>query len=432
MKRPKQTSTSISTASSCPPAAVLAFVFALALVMTPAQAQTFTVLHTLNGTTDGSDPVSGLVSDQQGNLYGAAAGGGISNCDGAGCGTVFKLSRHGSGWIFSVLYRFTGAGDGSNPEAPLAIAPDGSLYGTTYFGGIDGCRSGWGCGTVFKLSPPPSVCAAVACEWTKTTLYEFTGQTDGEYPLGQLTFDQAGNVYGTASNSLSDQYEGSVFELTPSNGGWTFNLLYAFPWPGSGYPDGGVVFDSQGNLWGVQGYGGTNNCSDDDYNCGSVYELSPSSSGWTETTVFEFNTSTGGHPTGTLVADQSGNFYGTLDSDGPHQIADSGAGGVFQFVPSGGEFNLLYSATGYPGNNAGPYGGVVMDMGGNLYAAAEGVGYSGFVFELSPLYGRWVFTNLHNFTGGSDGATPVGPLALDAEGNVYGADLSNVIFEITP
>ena len=73
-----------------------------------------------------------------------------------------------------------------------------------------------------------------------------------------------------------------------------------------------------------------------------------------------------------------------------------------------------------------------MDQSGNLYAAAEGVGYSGFVFELSPLNGRWYFTNLHNFTSGSDGATPIGPLVVDAEGNVYGANLNNVIFEITP
>jgi uncharacterized repeat protein (TIGR03803 family) len=393
-----------------------------------AQAQTFTVLYTLNGTTDGSDPVSGLVSDRHGDLYGTAAGGGINNCDGAGCGTVFKLSRHGYGWTFSVLYRFTGPSDGSNPEAPLAVAPDGSLYGTTYFGGTDGCRSGWGCGTVFKLSPPPNICPTVSCEWIKTTLYEFTGQVDGQYPLGQITFDQAGNVYGTASNSLSDQYEGSVFELSPSGGGWTFNLLYAFPAPpGAGYPDGGVVFDSHGGLWGVEGYGGANNCSDDDYNCGSIYKLSPSSSGWTDTTVFGFDTGTGGHPTGTLVSDRFGNFYGTLDTNGPY-----GGGGVFQFVPTSGELNLLYSATGYPGDNAGPYGGVVMDQAGNLYAAAEGVGYSGFVFELSPGNGRWVFTNLHNFTGGSDGDTPVGPLAVDTQGNVYGADLRNVIFEITP
>jgi hypothetical protein len=404
------------------------FCAAIFAVTVSAQAQTLTVLYTLNGTTDGSGLVSGLVADRQGNLYGAAAGGGINNCDGAGCGTVFKLSRHGSGWIFSVLYRFTGLADGSGPDAPLGIAPDGTLYGTTYYGGTDGCLNGWGCGTVFKLSPPPTFCQTVSCEWIKTTLYKFTGQVDGEYPLGQITFDQAGNAYGTASNSLLDQYEGSVFELSPSGGGWTFNLLYAFPAPpGAGYPDGGVIFDSQGNLWGVDGYGGTDNCSSDAYNCGSIFELSPSSSGWIDNTVFRFNTSTGGHPIGTLVADQFGNFYDTLDTNGPY-----GGGSVFQFVPSSGQLNVLYAGTGYPGDNPGPYGGVVMDQAGNLYAADEALVRYGSVFELSPLNGHWIYTDLHSFTDGSDGATPIGPLVVDAEGNVYGADLSNVIFEITP
>jgi uncharacterized repeat protein (TIGR03803 family) len=393
-----------------------------------AQAQTLTVLYTLNGTTDGAGLISGLVADRQGNLYGAAGGGGINNCDGSGCGTIFKLSRHGSGWIFSVLYRFTSCSDGCGPDAPLGIAPDGSLYGTTYYGGTSGCLYGLGCGTVFKLSPPPSICPTVSCEWTKTTLYEFTGQVDGEYPLGQITFDQAGNAYGTASNSLLDQYDGSVFELSPSGGGWTFNLLYAFPAPpAAGYPDGGVVFDSQGNLWGVNGYGGADDCSSDDYNCGSIFKLSPSSSGWTATNVFQFNTGTGGHPIGTLVSDQSGNFYDTLDTNGPY-----GGGSVFQFVPSSGQLNVLYAFTGYPGDNSGPYGGVVRDQAGNLYAAAEGGFESGWVFELSPSSGHWIYTDLHNFRDGSDGATPIGPLALDAEGNVYGVDLSNVIFEITP
>lgn len=416
----------------------MTILFAVAAV-TPqaAQAQTFTVLHTLNGTTDGNAPGNGLVADRGGNLYGVASSGGTAPCpDNRGCGTVFTLSRHGTGWIFSVLYSFTGVSDGWNPEAPLAVAPDGSLYGTTFWGGTDGCGFGWGCGTVFRLQPPPRFCPTVSCDWTKTTLYEFTGAADGQYPLGQITFDQAGNLYGTASTSESDQYNGSVFEMAPSNGGWTFNLLYAFPSSGfsSGALEGGVVFDSQGNLWGVQGFGGTDDCSDVGDPCGSIYKLSPSQSGWTETTVFGFSASIGGCPSGTLVLDRSGNFYGTLCTNGPY-----GSGGIFQFVPSSGELNLLYSIAGNPADDAGPYGGVVMDQAGDLYAADEANGTyrcggleCGFAFQLSPLNGSWVFTSLHNFMGGSDGATPVGPLALDAEGNVYGADLTNVIFEITP
>jgi hypothetical protein len=411
-----------------------AFIVAVLLFLSAAaQAQTFAVLYTLNGTTDGKNPGNGLVSDRGGNLYGVASLGGTYPCpDNLGCGTIFRLSPHGTGWIFSVVYSFTGVSDGWNPEAPLAVAPDGSIYGTTFWGGINGCTDDWGCGTIFKLAPPPTVCPTASCGWIKTTLYKFTGGADGQYPLGQITFDQAGNLYGTASASNpSGQYAGSVFGLTPSAGGWTFNVLYAFPGTTSGAPVGGVIFDSQGNLWGVQAYGGVTNCGDPQLPdpCGSIYELSPSASGWTETTVFEFSASTGGCPSGTLVPDHSGNFYGTLCTNGP-----SGSGGIFQYVPPSGEFNIIHSIAGNPADDAGPYGGVVMDHAGNLYAAdqANGTYDRGFVFELSPSNGSWVLTSLHNFTGHSDGSTPYGPLVVDAEGNVYGADLTNVIFEITP
>ena len=224
--------------------------------------------------------------------------------------------------------------------------------------------------------------------------------------------------------------------MTPSGGGWTFNVLYDFLGGSLGNPSSGVVFDRQGNLWGYQALGGAENCGApvDGDPCGSLYELSPSASGWTATNQFAFSADTGGGPSGNLVADASGNFYGTLDNAGP-----GGSGGVFQFVPSTGAFHLIYSDAGDPAEFAGPYGGVVMDPAGNLYAADEADGPfrcgpfgCGFVFELSPENGYWYFTNLHNFTGGSDGGIPVGPLTLDAEGNVYGANLRNVIFEITP
>jgi len=421
-------------------AALISFGCLLAVLtcVATAQAQTFSVLYTLNGTTSGNYPTNGLISDRQGNLYGTAYGGGIVGCNGVGCGLVFKLSRHGSGWIYTILYRFAGLTDGANPDAPLAIGPDGSLYGTTFLGGNQSCPFG-GCGTVFKLSPPPNICPTISCEWRKTTLYEFTGGADGQYPLGQLTFDRAGSgsLYGTASAAnVLGQTDGSVFELTHSGGDWTFNLLYAFPGGTSGAPLGGVTFDNQGNLWGVQTWGGAENCGDPAIGdaCGSIYKLSPSPSGWTETNVFAFNASIGGGATGTLVSDPSGNFYGTLCCNGP-----AGSGGVFKFVPSTGEFNLIYANPGNPDNSSGPYGGVVMDPAGNLYAADNADGpfhcspYGcGFIFELSPANGYWYFTNLHNFTGGSDGGVPAGPLALDAEGNVYGGNLDNVIFQITP
>lgn len=415
-------------------AALISFGCLLAVLtfVATAQAQTFNVLYTLNGTNGGNFPNNGLVSDRQGNLYGAAEGG-LENCGGGSCGIVFKLSRRGSGWIYTVLYYFTGLSDGVNVMAPLTIGPDGAVYGVTSRGGNNGCFNG--CGIVFRLSPPPNICPTISCEWRKTTLYEFTGGADGQYPLGQLTFDQAGNLYGTTyTAAIGNPYYGSVFEMSPSAGGRTFKVLYDFLGGNSGNPLSGVVFDHQGNLWGYQNYGGTNDCGGVGNQCGSIYKLSPSPSGWTESNEFAFSAHIGGGPSGNMLADQSGNFYGTLITDGPY-----GGGGVFQFVPSSGEFHLIYAVTGRPVDNQGPSGGVVMDAGGNLYSAdleggsnpCGGLG-CGFAFELSPENGGWHFTNLHNFTGGSDGAFPVGPLALDAQDNVYGADLRNVIFQITP
>ncbi len=412
-----------------------ALIIALAFAALPsAQAQTFTVLHTLNGGSDGNAPGNGLTADREGNLYGTAYAGGILNCppfDPPGCGTVFKLSRQGTGWVFSVLYRFTGVSDGWFPFAPVAVAPDGSLYGTTTFGGNNGC-SGLGCGTVFRLQPPPAICKSVSCPWTKTTLYEFTFGLDGAYPMGTPTFDQAGNVYDTALDSNKQFDAGSVYELSPANGGWTFNVIYEFPNSGgAGWPAGGVVFDGQGNLWGSGGYGGVENCGDPQLpdRCGSIYELIPSASGWTEKTAFGLSASVGGGPTGSLVFDQSGNLYGNLLEDGPN-----GNGGVFQFNSASGQLNILFSGVGNGENQYGPQGGVVMDQAGNLYAADPRTGANdlGFVFKLTPANGTWILTDLHDFTGGSDGSLPYGPLVVDANGNVYGANSGNVIFEITP
>lgn len=408
---------------------LLSTALAAEILFVPAsQAQTFTVLHELTSS-QGSELVSGLSADREGNLYGAAFGGGIQNCSGESCGTVFKLTHKGTGWVFSVLYSFTGISDGWGPGAPVLVAPDGSLYGTTSLGGT-GC-DGVGCGTVFRLQPPPTFCASVSCSWIKTTLHKFTFAHDGAYPLGALILDQGGNLYSTATNSSMQQNQGTVWELSPSNGSWTFTTLYEFQQgSGSGWPTGGLIFDGHGNLWGVGGYGGAETCSDPQLPnyCGSIFELTPHGSSWTETTAFSFTENIGGGPSGSLIFDPSGNLYGTLLENGP----DDG-GGVFQFNPSSGQLNIIWAASGVDGNQTGPQGGMVMDQAGNLFGADPYTGTlaTGFAFELTPSGGSWIFNNLHSFTGGSDGAQPYGPMVIDSAGNVYGAS-SNTIFEITP
>ena len=176
----------------------LAFIVSLTVVLTQsAQAQTFTVLHSLDGLQDGYYPVSGVTVARNGDLYGTTQYSGLSGGDCyLGCGTAFRLAHKGSGWIFTTLYSFAGGNDGGNSYARVIFGPDGSLYGTTSGGGGGSCEGG--CGTVFNLKPPPHATANVLGGWTETVLYRFTGGADGATPVGaDLIFDQAGNLYGT-------------------------------------------------------------------------------------------------------------------------------------------------------------------------------------------------------------------------------------------
>ena len=261
---------------------VSAFTLALAIafVLTvAAQAQTFTVLHTFTGGADGSEPsAGGLTSDKAGNLYGTAGFGGqyTSSCNWGGsetgCGTVYKMTRKGSGWIFSVLYSFNGETDGYVPDQIVSFGRDGSLYGSTYWGPGTAC-GGNGCGTVFKLQPPATACRTALCPWTETVLHFFQGApSDGSQPaFGQPVFDSAGNLYSTTAWGGPAGVAGNVYELTPTGDGWTEYVLHNFT---GGY-DGdaswsSVVFDKAGNLYGTTTYGGA-------FSDGVIFQLYPSS-----------------------------------------------------------------------------------------------------------------------------------------------------------
>ena len=209
----------------------------LSVILTQsAQAQTFTALHNFTGGQDGATPTGGITLDQAGNLYGTTSTGGNTGgycTDGdhrQGCGTVFQLKRVNSGWVFDLLYSFHWT-DGAAPEAGVVFGPNGILYGTTPWGGILNehfCTS-TGCGVVFSLVPPATVCKSALCPWTETVLYKFTGgHTDGFVPLyGNVIFDSSGNLYDT---NIGDE-AGVVYELSPSGNSWTFNALYYFLLP---------------------------------------------------------------------------------------------------------------------------------------------------------------------------------------------------------
>ena len=202
-------------------------------------------------TTDGINPASGLVHDAVGNLYGTTYGGGAN-----GYGTVYELvSGSGGTWTEKIVHSFSlNLIDGAYPVGGVVFDPSGNLFGTTKYGGAFG--NGNGLGAVFELSPTPEG------TWTEQILHSFTGgltNGDGDYPTAGLTFDAAGNLYGTTSGG-GVPAEGIVFKMSRSGGAWTEQVLYAFSATGSdGHaPQPGVIFDSAGNLYGTTTAGGSN------------------------------------------------------------------------------------------------------------------------------------------------------------------------------
>lgn len=409
-------------------------VFALSTMISHSvQAQTFTVLHSFTGGGDGGQPEAGLTMDAAGNLYGTTLSGGGTSCNGGGCGTVFKLKHSGSNWVLNPLYSFNGVSDGLAPQGRVTIARDGTLYGTTSQGPRGDC-GGWGCGTVFRLRPSLSAPHSALAPWSETVVFAFDNGV-GSLPQGDLVFDQSGNIYGTASYGA--QYTcGAIYELTPSGGGWTETVLYQPRGNGGDGcgPEGGIVFDTSGNLYGVYYQGGQNNW-------GAVYQLRPSGPPWTQEILYSFNeSSTGAAPIGGLIMDNLGNLYGSNTYGGL-----DGGGIVFEVQPGNGgwSFNPLYYFTGHVG--IGPEDKLVMDASGNLYGTTyyEGAYSMGSVFKLTPSDGAWTYTSLHDFTGGNDGKYPISSLVFDTNGNLYGTASAGgigncpyggcgVVFEIAP
>jgi uncharacterized repeat protein (TIGR03803 family) len=195
-----------------------------------------------------------------------------------------------------------------------------------------------------------------------------------------------------------------------------------------------VIFDKVGNLYGTTIYGGGSS------HIGTVFELSPSGSAWTEKVLYSFTGGSDGcEPYAGVIFDTSGNLYGaTNDAD------CSGGGTVFKLTPSngGGTYSLVHSFTGGcgPGCGCGPWGNLAIDGAGNLYGATlcDGPYNAGNVFELTPSGNSWIYTDLHDFTGGSDGGHAYTSVVIDGNGNLYGTTEEGgtkndgAVWEITP
>ncbi len=430
----------------------LGFAVALLFALTmstgqTAQAQTFTVLHTFTGSPDGANPTDGVVIDRAGNLYGTTFGGGINGngCtaegSGTGCGTIFKLSKHGSNWVYTTLYKFQGPPDGNYP-AGVVVGPDGTLYGTTKGGGTLNVACPQyenGCGTVFRLRPRASFCATPLCPWNENLLYTFTGNADGGNPQnGDLVFDAAGDIYGTTLLGGAYAY-GAAYELTPSQGGYSQSVIHNFnPDPdGLASPYSGLIMDQSGNLYGTSSFA-------NDSIAGTVYQLTPSQSGWTANILQSFQCrefiNAGCYPQA-LIFDSAGDLLGATVEGSLHDT-----GGVYDLLASN---NWLLNVLHVFGLQQGvTQNHLTIDAAGNIYGTGSICSnLYGCVYKLTPSSNGYTYTELHDFTDGLDGAHPYGPVAIDAEGNLYGTaenggfldtclgqgdDGCGVVWEITP
>ena len=392
-----------------------------------------TVLYTFTGGADGGRPQAGLIRESSGTLYGTASTGGA-----ASAGVVFSLNTSGQE---SVIYSFAGGTDGKSPRAGLIRNSSGTLFGTTYAGdsvnlGVvykvtaagqetllysfksngDG-RLPWAgvvldtSGNLYGTSSEggtgnAGIVYKVSASGEETILYNFTGGADGGYPYGGVVLDSDGNLYGTTSAGGASGL-GAVFEVTPAG---QETVLYSFK---GGTTDGeepyaGVVRDSDGNLYGTTLFGGT-------YFWGTVFKVSATGA---ETVLHNFGNGEDGRlPYAGVIRDSSGNLYGTTQQGG-----SSGNDGTIYKLSSSGEETVLWRFNGFI---LSPTGGLARDSAGNLYGTCQGGGSVGDLGEVFKLSTAGKMTSLFVFAEGEDGSYPDGAdpyagVTLDANDNVYG------------
>jgi uncharacterized repeat protein (TIGR03803 family) len=394
-----------------------------------------TVLHSFAGRADGASPSAGLIRDSAGTFYGTTWSGGPANE-----GVVFKLDTGGN---YTMLYSFTGGTDGGGPSSGVVLDTAGNLYGTTAGGGTASGTAGGG--VVYRLDTagqetvlysfpvagarPTGVIrdsagnlygtlagggeqgAGVVYKLDTggnyTVLYSFLGGADGDSPNGGLIRDSAGNLYGTTYYGGTGA--GVLYKVNPAG---FETVLYSFTGGADGsYPSSGVIRDSAGSFYGTTSWGGAGAGT---AGHGVVYKVDTAGH---ETVLYAFRDGLdGGGPNAGLIRDSVGNFYGTTVYGGAGP--DSNSGVVYKLDPTGNE-TVLYRFPGGPAGGAEPDAGVIRDSAGNLYGTTYkgGAPNAGVVYELD-IAGQYKV--LYTFTGGADGGYPYAGVISDSAGNLYG------------
>jgi uncharacterized repeat protein (TIGR03803 family) len=403
---------------------------------TLANAQTESTIYTFSESTS-FWPQGALLEDSAGNLFGTTRAGGTY-----GVGTVMQLSPPevlGGAWTLKTLYSFVPYGSGGYvPISDLVRDQAGAFYGTFLYGGDPICN----CGGVFKLFPPTVTGGA----WTEKQLYAFKGKSDGRLPVeaAALALTRAGTLYGVTSRGGTWD-SGVLYQLTTKNGTtYTESVLYSFGDVGdASTPSGSILMDSLGALYGAAYYGGA-------FDQGALYKFVPAANGQlaTESLLYSFGGSatTGSNPNGNLVFDIGGDIYGVTHGGGDA----AGDGVVYMLAPASTTWkeSVLFSLTTDSGTN--PIGGLSWNHKTNqLYGTTSSQNHhpagDGTVFQLSPPAvkgGAWTQKTLFEFTYRVNGGYPTGAVTLDAKtgtlygtainGGVTGCDLfCGVIWQIT-
>jgi uncharacterized repeat protein (TIGR03803 family) len=302
-------------------------------------------------------------------------------------------------------------------------------------GKVYGTTSGGGAykvGTVFRLTPGSDG------RWKEAILHSFGGGNDGAGPFAGVIFDAMGNLYGPTETGGGGYTYGTVYRLSPGSNGWRETVLHRFGRRDQdGSPYGNLVMDERRNLYGTA--------------ASAAFELSPGPKGWTETILHQFTGKNGDGqgPFAGPIRDAAGNLYGTTLGGGNDKDCGGGCGTVWELSPpaqgadaQGWTEHIPHRFSGreaYPG-----VGQLAMDHDGNLYGAVQGGKYlAGVIYKLSPVSATsstgetWQETVLYNFTGRSDGGYPEGVI-LDTAGNLYGicgvggAYGEGTVFELSP
>jgi uncharacterized repeat protein (TIGR03803 family) len=391
-----------------------------------------TVLHTFTASPDGAFP-GPIIRDAHGNIFGTTYSGGLASCGEGTCGTIFRIDPAGNE---SVVFAFSGGSQGDNPIATLAEDSAGNLLGTTEGDGF------------FGLSVAYEVNTS-----RQETILAPNAPTGGELD-SPLLVGANGNIYGMTPYGGDDSCGnnnfgcGELFSITPSD---EFTMLHAFTGPDGIRPEGGLVEDANGNLYGAAFAGGDENCktigfqypndpNNRETGCGTVFELGADG---TFSVLHTFSGKTDGSGPLGLIIDSEGNLYGIAQNGGIHQGNGStyGLGTIFKLATTTGTFSTLFEFTPRIYQDQRYVGQLVRDMEGNLYGIQQlgGANNTGCLFRINP---SGEYTNLFDFDVEIDGKNEDGfmalGLALGSHGDFYtsmtngGSTGLGTVFHITP